>query len=52
MKVEEYLYMCLTFSIVFAVHSAIAAIARKQSSLALAASLMHTPMLRVNINFR
>ena len=52
MKIEEYLYMCLVFSIVFAIHSAIAAIARKQGSLALATSVAHAPMLRVNMNYR
>jgi hypothetical protein len=49
MKVEEYLYMCLVFSIVFVVHSVISYASRPARALGHKLAPSHPPLLRVNL---
>jgi hypothetical protein len=51
MRPEEYLYVCLIFSIIFAIHSAISFFARHPGALKLGVQprVSSVPMLRVNL---
>jgi hypothetical protein len=49
MNPEEYLFVCLIFSIVFVTHSAISYIARVPAAFNLKKLEACTPMLRVNL---
>jgi hypothetical protein len=50
MRSEEYLYVCLIFSIVFVVHSAISFLARNPGAMKLGTPThASAPMLRVNL---